>query len=169
MTAKKDITGRRFGLLSVLRENGKLSGKIAWLCRCNCGNERTIRVSSLVRGLTQSCGCVGRSRAGTLNLSHGEAGLRTPEYNTWKSIKSRCLNPNSTGYEYYGGRGITICDRWRDSFESFLADVGRRPSAKHSIDRYPDNNGNYEPGNVRWATASEQCFNRRKWTRRKAA
>lgn len=85
----------------------------------------------------------------------------TPSYKAWQSIKQRCLNPKTKGFESYGGRGIMICDRWLESFENFLADVGERPSLLHSIDRFPNNDGNYEPGNVRWATRAEQQRNRR--------
>lgn len=85
-----------------------------------------------------------------------------PEYITWRHMKTRCLNPNSDAYDYYGGRGITICARWRNSFKDFLADVGRRPSPKHTLDRYPNNNGNYELGNVRWATRKQQQSNTRR-------
>jgi hypothetical protein len=87
--------------------------------------------------------------------------MRTPEYQTWANIIKRCTNPKTPNYRYYGGRGIAICSRWRDSFQAFLADMGRRPSPRHSIDRYPNNDGHYEPGNCRWATAKEQRQNQR--------
>lgn len=95
-------------------------------------------------------------------LRHGFArrGQQSAEYQCWQSIKQRCFYPKHAKFEYYGGRGITICDRWRCSFEDFLADVGPRPSPKHSIDRYPNRRGNYEPGNVRWATRQQQADNR---------
>src|SRR5687767_5549656 len=83
-----------------------------------------------------------------------------PGYYSWSKLKSRCLNPKDKKYEYYGGKGVTVCDRWIDSFENFLEDMGERPSASHSIDRYPNKNGNYEPGNCRWATDKEQNRNR---------
>lgn len=96
------------------------------------------------------------------NLKHGEGrvGKHTAEYRIWRSIKRRCLMPNEPAYPRYGGRGIIICDRWLESYEHFLADMGRRPSEDHSIDRFPDKNGNYEPGNCRWATEEQQQNNR---------
>jgi hypothetical protein len=99
----------------------------------------------------------------TAGLRHGHAkqGGRTPEYHCWVDIKGRCLNPNMKFYKDYGGRGIKVCDKWKDDFLAFLADVGLRPSPLHTIDRHPNNDGNYEPGNVRWATRDQQVANRR--------
>lgn len=125
-----------------------------------CGTIRLVKPSVLADGkgiyCSKPCRAIGIA-------THGETRKRkvSPEYMTWTSIKTRCLNPRDQHYANYGGRGITICVRWRDSFDAFLADVGRRPSPQHSIDRYPDQNGNYEPGNVRWATTMEQAYNRR--------
>lgn len=95
-------------------------------------------------------------------LKHGGTlgGKPTPEYRIWAAIRARCLNPNMPGYKHYGGRGIKICQQWNE-FENFLADMGPRPSSRHSIDRYPDNNGHYEPGNCRWATQTQQSRNTR--------
>lgn len=93
------------------------------------------------------------------SFKHGAIG--TPEYDIWRSMNQRCANPNVRNYDNYGGRGIRVCDRWRHDFTAFLADVGYRPSKHHSLDRYPDKNGNYEPGNVRWALPDEQAKNRR--------
>ena len=95
----------------------------------------------------------------TVGLKHGYS--RTPEYRCWADMKTRCINPNHKWFDHYGGRGITVCNRWKESFEDFLADVGFRPSSKHTLDRYPNNNGNYEPSNVRWATRKQQIDNRR--------
>lgn len=98
-----------------------------------------------------------------MSISHGHASRKgtSAEYWTWKNMKARCLSPTNPQYSNYGGRGIRICERWLANFENFLADMGSRPSSKHSLDRYPDNNGNYEPGNVRWATQQQQTRNRR--------
>jgi hypothetical protein len=154
--------GQRFGQLTVVRaiENGNPRRPIE--CLCDCGQSHTIWIQSLVNGETRSCGCYKRAQAGTHSLRHGEArhGQQTPEYIAWCAMIRRCENPKATQYEHYGGRGITVCPAWRQSFEAFLGDMGRRPSIGHSVDRI-DNNGNYEPGNCRWATKHTQLVNRR--------
>jgi hypothetical protein len=152
----RDITGGSYGRLSVLApvERDK-HGKIKWLCRCDCGKEIVAAGSDITTGHTTSCGC---SRIGaTAAPTHGMYG--TTEYNTWRSMNSRCYNQNSPGYKYWGGRGITVCDEWRNSFSAFYSYMGARPEGM-SIERI-DNAGNYEPGNVRWATAADQNRNKR--------
>jgi hypothetical protein len=153
--------GQRFGRLVTI-EDVRLRGSRGWarywICRCDCGTVKAVPSGNLVAGRTSSCGCFHNDLLRQANFKHG---LSTePEYIVWVAMLQRCGNPKNKDYPDYGGRGITVCDRWRD-FANFISDVGARPSSKYSIDRYPDNNGNYEPGNVRWATATEQVYNRR--------
>jgi hypothetical protein len=154
-----DISGRVFSRLTVL----KYDGDSRWLCVCVCGNTRRVRKPDLNNGNTVSCGCYAKSRLGIATTKHGHQriGNRTPEYMAWRHMKSRCYNPNIHNYHNYGGRGIIVCERWINSFENFLEDMGVRPSERHSVDRYPDKNGNYEPTNCRWATKKEQSRNLR--------
>lgn len=149
--------GDRYGrlvLVEFIRKNE--NRQIIWKCRCDCGNEKEYRIGDVKVGRTRSCGCLYTEARGQATITHGKT--KTPEYVTWTAIIHRTTNPKSSNWAIYGGRGITICDRWRDSFEAFLEDVGEKPSKKHSIDRI-DNDGNYEPGNVRWATRKEQREN----------
>lgn len=102
----------------------------------------------------------GRPASGIRKMKHGQSGDKTPEYVAWKAMRRRCYQPRSPHFEDYGGRGIAVCEHWKD-FLAFLADMGQRPSPRHSLDRFPDNNGNYEPGSCRWATSAEQGSNKR--------
>lgn len=133
---------------------GIIASRPYWNCHCDCGRMIRARHDQLLCGKTKSCGC--------LKVKHGHRSQSpSPTYHSWASMKSRCLNPLATDYNLYGGRGVKVCDRWLD-FNLFLEDMGERPEGK-TIDRYPDANGNYEPGNCRWATAGEQNSNRRKY------
>ena len=155
---RSDLTNQRFGLLTAVKIIDK-PGRCNWECICDCGNIKIILAESLKSGKTKSCGCFNTKVVKDRMTTHGLT--ETPEYITWTSMKTRCLNQNSIKYPDYGGRGITICDRWKDSFENFFEDMGKRPSPKHSLDRHPDKNGNYEPLNCRWATIPQQGRNKR--------
>lgn len=156
-----DLTGKRFGRLvaidstSVQEANRR---RIFWRCRCDCDNFVTTSAAALTTGETKSCGCL---RAEGPRRKHGAAlkSGKTPEYRVWMSMKNRCLNENDDDFPLYGGRGITVCEQWINSFKQFLSDMGQRPSLGHSIDRI-DNAGNYEPNNCRWGTHYQQAQNR---------
>jgi hypothetical protein len=157
--------GERIGRLTVI-EIAKLTEQGRWYrCRCDCGNEITVRGASLARENTRSCGCLKREQTAAMGRNsaiHGHTVNKkpTPTFNSWSSMRDRCRRRKAAAYPNYGGRGIKVCDRWADSFENFLADMGERPAGT-SLDRI-DPLGNYEPGNCRWATAQEQSRNRRK-------
>lgn len=160
MPAAIDITGQRFGRLVALRlhAQSKYYGlrNRKWLCQCICGKQAIVVQQCLTSSHTKSCGCLRSDVARAQETEHGQTG--TQIYNCWKGMIDRCTNPRDKRYADYGGRGISVCTRWR-VFANFLADMGPRP-AGHSIDRI-DNDGNYEPGNCRWATAKQQRGNRR--------
>ena len=157
-----ELNGLRFGRLTVLARSDNIKGKTAWLCKCDCGNEIVVSANNLTKNNTLSCGCYKKEQTIKACQKHGDSG--TSMYYRWQGIKARCLNPKSNVYKYYGARGIRICDEWKNDFKSFLTYVSGLPhygEKGRSIDRI-DNDGNYEPGNVRWATQSEQVKNSRR-------
>lgn len=152
---KDDLVGMVFNGWTVMSRSHKRS---SWECVCECGVKKSVYGPDLKSGHSKSCGCKRNDLISAKNKTHGLTG--TPEYITWASIIARCTNKKNNRYSIYGGRGIKICSKWRQDFEAFLSDVGKKPSPLHSIDRI-DVNGNYEPQNVRWATTEEQSRNKR--------
>lgn len=162
MAASIDLVGKTFNQLTVigLADQVAKSGAKFWLCACSCGGTNTVRTDSLKNSSVKSCGCA------TLTALENRATHRlsgTPEYATWVTMKARCHNPKAPKYYLYGARGIFVCDAWRDSFETFFADMGVRPSAKHSIERKDGSQG-YSKSNCVWADketqANNTCLNR---------
>ena len=155
-----DIRGQRFTRWLVIGGSpSRLNGKTMWLCRCDCGAEKLVYHRYLIGGNSKSCGCLAREMTSKRNFKHGLTNTR--EHEIWGGIKKRCYNPNCERYKDYGGRGIIMSDDWHCNFMSFYRDMGKSPSATHSIDRI-NNEGNYEKGNCRWATSEEQsCHTRR--------
>ena len=160
MPAPVDITGQTYGRLTAIGQTDKRDsvGSVVWMCECSCGAMHQASSRMLRSGQVRSCGCAHDEycQSGAARRRHAKA--RTPIYAIWNSMKQRCLNPSSHAYADYGGRGIKVCDRWM-TFDNFYADMGDRPGDL-TLDRI-NNDGDYEPGNVRWATRSQQAFNRR--------
>lgn len=158
MAKMHDLTGQRFGETTVMAFHGREDNarkRIQWLCRCDCGTEHVARAENLKSGNTSSCGHL--HSGGRPVERHGHHA--SPTYATWEHVVQRCTNPNNDKWDLYGGAGVTVCDRWRDSFVAFLEDMGERPE-ETSLDRIDPDKG-YEPKNCRWATILEQNRNLR--------
>ena len=157
------MIGERYGKLVVVAASSeRRHRKVLWQCACDCGGHTLATTGNLHSGNSKSCGCEKRQAWVRARTSHGHTRSRdqTRTYNSWMMMRTRCHNQNFPRWKEWGGRGITVCDQWRNSFETFLADMGERPDGR-TLDRI-DNAGNYEPGNCRWATAKEQEANKPK-------
>ena len=155
-----NLTGKRFGALTVLHRAPSIRRKsdghrqAAWVCRCDCGEQVTVRGRFLRVGGKKACGIRGH------RFSSNEVSTTIEERRCYNAMLQRCYNPNVSNYKNYGGRGIKVCKHWREDFTNFLSDMGPRPSLGHSLDRWPNRDGDYKPGNCRWATDKEQALNR---------
>lgn len=155
----KSLCGKKFGRWTVIGFCKKKKDHYYWSCVCDCGKEGVVEHGLLKSGHSKSCGCY----SAEVRLKHGQATKdnRSSEYRTWSGMIQRCENSLTKEYKNYGARGIKICEEWRTSFETFFSDMGKKPSSKHTLDRFPDNDGNYEPSNCRWATWAQQRRNMR--------
>lgn len=169
------LTGQRFGRLAVAafagtRRVGRFARVTVWDVVCDCGKALKVDGYLLKSGNTKSCGCFkssaevadARLKALPLCVTHGQARVHkiTKAYRAWQSMRQRCYNPKMSYFRIYGGRGISVCPEWNSSFERFFKDMGNPPTPSHSLDRFPNPDGNYEPGNCRWATPTQQSNNK---------
>lgn len=161
MSATADIAGKIYGRLTAISFDRSAVGGAMWRCRCVCGNETTVKIGKLTSGWTRSCGCLRQDVTGGLKLRHGQArsGQKTLTYMRWKGMISRCYNLKHKSFKNYGGRGIKVCKRWRNSFGRFFRDMGAAPIGK-VLDRR-NNNGNYTPKNCRWTSYITSGENKR--------
>ena len=160
MRKVENLVGKRFGRLIVISRNYS-KNSTAWNCLCDCGNTSISWSTSLKGGQAKSCGCLQKERTSEVSTTHGNTknAKDTTEYKSWCGMKYRCSNSKATKYKNYKEKGITVCERWINSFENFLEDMGKAPTTKHTLDRI-DPNGNYESTNCRWATQLQQQGNR---------
>lgn len=156
MGTTPQLEGKSFGRLTVLSRAPSKAGKAQWNCHCSCGGTTAVPSNALTSGHAASCGCLRNDRNRTSSLSHGQHS--SPAYRSWLAMKTRCTNPNVKSYADYGAKGVKVCERWATSFASFLSDMGDRPPGT-TLDRWPNTEGNYEPGNCRWATRIQQQRN----------
>jgi hypothetical protein len=162
MSRPLDLVGQKLGRLTVVsRSDSTADGRSLFLCACECGRQVVAIGKDLRRGHTKSCGCLSKETTSKTKRIHGESRPQTPEFRAWKAMLTRCTNERQKCWKDYGGRGIKVCYRWANSYDNFLADMGRKPTPQHSLDRYPNNDGDYEPANCRWATRKEQNSNTR--------
>ena len=157
---KLDLVGRKFGRLIAVKRTANFKRQVRWLCKCDCGIKVVVYAGHLKNGNTKSCGCYQREATSKARRIHGHSRTNSLTYHSWRGMIQRCTDKNAENYDRYGGRGITVCSRWLDSFEIFLSDMGERTDRKLSIDRIKTS-GNYEPTNCRWATYKQQAKNRR--------
>ena len=161
----KDLSGKKFGRLTVLSRaprGERKNRRAVWNCECECGNASVSGSDALLSGHAKSCGCLSSDTAKKVHTKHGGAsgGAVSAEYQAWINMRARCSGAQAKCWKNYGGRGIRVCDDWARSFQAFFDHVGPRPDGGYELDRI-DNDGDYEPGNVRWVTKSENNRNRR--------